>query len=118
MEFGLDTVIAIILAGVVGCVATAATANALDGIPFKAIAASPGKQLWSVLFVIPVPFLLPIGGTAIGYLIAFLWLMLAPTLAAKFYFGPKDAAWSKLLTYHAVFAVVALIVYGLVLRLF
>lgn len=117
MEFSLITIIAIVLAGIAGCVATAATANALADVPFKAVAGNVFKHIWSIIFVIPVPFLLALGGVALGYILSFLWLMMAPTVASKLYFGPKDVPWTKLMTFHAAFALVALIVFTVVIAL-
>ncbi|KPB02774.1 hypothetical protein [Ahrensia marina] len=107
--------LAIILGGIAGCVATAFVANALKGVPVKAVAGNWAKHVWSIIFMIPVPFLI---GLPAGWIIAFLWLVLAPTIASKAHFGPKDLPFMTLCTFHAGFAVVGLLVYALVAAAF
>ncbi len=65
--------------------------------------------------MIPVPLLIVL---PFGLVLAFLWLMLAPTAASKAYFGPKDVPAMTLNIFHAGFAVAALVVYWIVLKLF
>lgn len=107
--------VAIVLAGIVGCVATAFVANMRADVPVKAVAGNWKKHLWSIIFVIPVPFLLTL---PLGLVWSFLWLMLAPTAASKAYFGPKDVPAMTLNTFHAGFAVAALVVYWVVVSVF
>jgi hypothetical protein len=102
--------LAIILGGIIGCVATAFVANALKGVPVKAVAGNWAKHVWSIIFMVPVPMLI---GLPAGWIIAFLWLVLAPTIASKIYFGPKDLPFITLCTFHAGFAVAGLIIYAL-----
>ncbi len=108
--------IAIILAGIAGCVATNLFANWIGGVPLWAIARQWPKHAWSIIFAIPIPLLLTFGGAA-GIAVAFVWLIAAPTVASKAYFGPKEAPWSKLLGFHAGYAIGALVVYLVVVRL-
>ncbi len=112
-----STWIAIALAGIVGCVATALMANWLRDVPISAVAGNWKKHVWSIIFVIPVPLLLGIGGGT-GVFVAYMWLMLAPTIASKVYFGPKDVPVMVLNAFHSAFAVAALVVYVLVTRNF
>lgn len=106
-----STWIAIILAGIVGCIATAIAANLLKGVPFSAVGGSWRKHLWSIIYCIPVPLLLAL---PVGLVVAFVWLMLSPTIGSKAYFGPKDVPHMTLNTFHAAFAAAALVVYFLV----
>ena len=111
------TWIAIILAGIAGCVATAFVANTLKDVPLNAVAGNWAKYVWSIIFCIPIPFLLGIGPFIVGLILAFIWLVLAPTVASKAHFGPKDLPAMTLNTFHAGFAVVALVVYLVVISL-
>jgi hypothetical protein len=108
--------VAIVLAGIVGCIATAGVVQATGSGPFSAVAGNVYKYVWSVIFAIPMPFLLGFGGL-IGLVLAFIWLDLAPTVASKVYFGPKEAPWQKLMTFHAGYGVAALIVYYIIIQL-
>lgn len=103
--------LAIILGGIVGCIATAYVANAMKDVPVKAVAGNWAKHLWSIIFMIPVPFFIALPA---GWIIAFFWLVLAPTVASKVQFGPKDLPFMMLCTFHAGFAFAGLIIYSLV----
>lgn len=107
--------LAIILAGIAGCVMTAIFANSLKGIPVGAIAGNWKKHLWSIIFAIPIPFLFQLGGAA-GVFVAFIWLVLAPTIASKVYFGPKQVPAMTLNGFHSGYAIAALTVFVLVTR--
>lgn len=100
--------LAIIVAGIAGCVATALVANMTKGVPFNAVAGNWAKHVWSIIFFIPVPLLLLLPA---GLLIAFAWLVLVPTIASKVHFGPKDLPHMTLNTFHVGYAVVSLLVY-------
>ena len=113
MDFGVW--LGIILAGIVGCFATALFANWLKNIPISKIAGNLWKHVWSIIFAVRVPALLSYGGNA-GVFFAFLWLMLAPTIASKLHFGPKEVPSMVLNAFHSGFAVAALFVYVLVTR--
>ncbi|GEM_PF-3221269 len=115
MYTDLGVWLGILLGGIAGCVATAFVANILKGVPFTAVAGNPRKHLWSIIFAIPVPFLLASFGGA-GILVAFLWLVLVPTIASKAYFGPKDVPAMTLNAFHCGYAVAVLAVYVLVTR--
>ena len=107
----LDVWLGIVLGGVAGCLAVWAVLYVLAKVPFSAIGGSPGKQLWSVLFMIPVPLILALAAGAAGWVIAIVWLAVAPSAATKYYFGPKTAKWGKTIGFNAIYAVVALVVY-------
>jgi len=103
----------IILAGIAGCFATGFFAYHLKGVPVMAVAGNWKKHLWSIIFAIPIPALL-LWGKEAGVLVAFLWLMLAPTIASKVYFGPKDVPAMMLNAFHCGYAAAALFVYVLI----
>lgn len=113
MYSDVSTWIAIILAGVAGCVATALVANKLKGVPVAAVAGNVWKHVWSIIFFVPVPLFLTWG--SLGILVAFLWLVLVPTAASKVHFGPKDVPAIVLNYFHVGYAVVSLLVYSLVM---
>jgi hypothetical protein len=105
--------LAIGAAGILGCIATGIAVNAKTGRPASVVWGKWQKHVWSMIFALPLPLILgsgiPMGAAVI---IAFLWLMIAPSAASKFHFGPKDAPWGLLMTFHAVFAGVALVTYA------
>lgn len=105
--------VGIIIAGIAGCIATAAVVQATGAGPFSLVAGNIYKYVWSVIYAIPMPFFLGFGGFA-GVVLAFIWLDLAPTVGSKVYFGPKDAPWQRLMTFHAGYGVAALIVFYIV----
>lgn len=109
--------IAIIAAGVIGCIATGFAVQLATGHPMKAVATHPGKQLWSVIFAIPLPFLLGLSSNIVGLIIAFLALALMPSIASKLYFGPKEVPFHKLMIFNGVYAVTAIVVFMAVVHL-
>ena len=113
MYTDLGVWLGIIFGGIAGCVATALFANWLKGVPISRVVGNPRKHLWSIIFAIPVPFILSILGTS-GVFIAFLWLVLAPTIASKTYFGPKDVPAIVLSAFHCGYGAAVLAVYALV----
>lgn len=113
--------IAIVAGGVAGCLGLWVFLNQMAGVPFRALGGHPGKQLWSVIFMIPVPAIFILCGQAgipyaLAWVVAGIWLAVAPSAATKFYFGPKTAKWGKTIAFNAIYAIIALLVYWLVLR--
>ncbi|MFK7901263.1 MAG: hypothetical protein AB8B49_00310 [Nitratireductor sp.] len=108
--------IAIILAGIAGCIMTAIFAKAIKGIDISAIAGNWKKHLWSIIFAIPIPFLFSLD-VSWGIFIAFAWLVLAPTIATKLYFA-KDIPLSSMTlnAFHCGYALMALLVFVWVTR--
>lgn len=109
----LSVWLGIVLGGIAGCFATGLFANWLKGVPVMKVAGNPAKHLWSIIFAVPIPVLLYLGG-GVGLLLAFAWLVLAPTIASKLHFGPKDVPAMVLNAFHTGYAVAALFVYVLV----
>jgi hypothetical protein len=90
---------------IAGCAATAVAFNAVTGKPVSTIAGNWRKHVWSIVFALPalIVFHLDLPLT-FSLLILVVWLVLAPSIAAKYVFGPKDADWSFLLMLHAAYA--------------
>lgn len=116
MYTSLAVWIGIIVGGVAGCLVLWAVLFQLAKVPFKALGGHPGKQLWSVLFMIPVPLILSLVASPANWLLALIWLAVAPSAATKYYFGPKTAKWGKTIGFNAIYGVAALVVYWLVVR--
>lgn len=114
MYTNINVLVAIAMAGIAGCLMTAFFANSINGIPVSAIAGNWKKHIWSIIFAIPIPMLL--GMNQFGVVIAFLWLILAPTIASKVYFGPKEVPAMVLNAFHSGYAIAALLVYVFVSR--
>ncbi|MEZ5811171.1 MAG: hypothetical protein R3D45_07110 [Rhizobiaceae bacterium] len=106
----LSTWLGIVFGGVAGCLAVAFLGMA-KGAPFSAIGGNLGKQLWSVIYAIPVPLLLQ-AGAVIGLVLAFAWLVVSPIIGLKTVFKPQvRLRMSNLLIGHAVYAIAVLAVY-------
>ena len=116
MYASIQVWLGIVLGGVAGCLGLWLVLRALANVPFRALGGNPGKQLWSVLFMMPVPAILGLVGGALAWLLALAWLAVAPTAATKYHFGPKTAKWGKTIGFNAIYAVIALAVYWLVMR--
>jgi hypothetical protein len=106
-------ILGVIVAGVAGCVVTSLFVHWIAGAPMWAVARQWPKHVWSIIFAIPLPWLLAVGGAA-GAFIAFVWLVAAPTVASKTYFGPKEAPWMRLFAFHSGYALAAMFAYALV----
>ena len=90
---------------VCGCLATAVAFNAVTGKPVFVIAGNWRKYLWSVIFALPALFIFDLDvPLALTLLFLVGWLIVAPSVAAKFVFGSKDAAWSFLFMLHSAYA--------------
>ncbi|NJS14632.1 MAG: hypothetical protein HC788_08540 [Sphingopyxis sp.] len=105
-------VVALLGAGICGCLATAFTLQAISGRSAWVVAGNWRKHVWSIIFASPLILLdnIPVPGVG-GIMLSLLWLGLAPTLASKLYFGPKDAPWQRLFTLHFAYAFAALAVF-------
>ena len=118
MYDSLTVWLAIIAAGIIGCIATGVAVQMATGYPMKNVAAHPGKQLWSVIFAIPLPFLLGISSNLVGLIIALFALALMPSIASKLYFGPKEVPFSKLMIFNGIYALAAIGTFLAVVHLF
>ena len=88
-----------------GCLATAVAFNAVTGKPVFVIAGNWRKYLWSIVFALPALALFQLTmPLALTLLILVGWLIVVPSVAAKFVFGSKDAEWSFLLMLHSAYA--------------
>jgi hypothetical protein len=109
---------AVILAGIAGCIATGVTLQAMRGVPGKVVYGNWKKHVWSIIFAIPLMWIASTGLPLwLATLVAFAWLALAPTIASKYHFGPKDAPFSKILQLHFAYAAAALAVFLAVVHL-
>jgi hypothetical protein len=111
-------IIAVIVAGIAGCFATGFALQTLRGVPGSVVYGNWKKHIWSVLFAVPLIWITSAGLPLWAALVAaFAWLALAPTVASKYYFGPKTSPFSAILQLHLVFAAVALAVFLAVVHL-
>ena len=114
----LGTALAVVVAGIAGCFATGLMLKALTGRSPMVVAGNWRKHLWSIIFAIPLPFLLTLPGSRwLNLALAFVWLMLAPSVASKFHFGPKDAPWQRLFMLHGAYGFVAILAFMVVVHL-
>lgn len=114
----LSTWIAIIAGGVIGCFGIGYIAHITTKAPLSVLATNPGKQLWSVIYMIPVPFLIAVGGSPIGFLLALIWLTVMPSIGVLTVFKPsRPLTNAQLFSGNGVFAVIALVAYGIVAAL-
>ena len=110
--FDFSTWVAIVIAGVAGCLASWLLAYAVARAPFRLIGGHPGKQLWAVIFAIPIPLLISLGGPALGPIIGFAWLTIAPSVGVRTVFPPSHKITNaQLLVGNSVYAFAALAVY-------
>ena len=92
-------------AAVCGCLGTAIAFRAVTGKPASTIALNWRKHVWSIIFVMPVLFLIYVPlPKSVTLLVAIVWLIMGPSVAAKYFFGSKDTPWSFLLMLHSAFA--------------
>lgn len=94
---------------VCGCLATSIAFNAVTGKPASIIAGNWRKHLWSILFALPALLIFDLGLPLTLVLLALVgWLILAPSIAAKYVFGSKNAPWPFLLMLHSAYALTTL----------
>lgn len=117
MYLSLQLWLAMVIGGMAGCVGVWAVLAAMAKVPFRAVGGNPGKQLWSVLFMIPVPAILWFVPWPLSWAVALAWLAVAPTVATKYYFGPRTVKFGKTVAFNAIYGLVALVVFRLVLSI-
>lgn len=110
--------VGIIAGGMLGCLVVGLIAMS-RGASFSALAGHPGKQLWSVIFAIPIPFILQLAGSVIpGIVLAIIWLTAAPVIGVKTVFPPAmPITTGQLILGNLIYAVVALIVFMVVVAI-
>jgi hypothetical protein len=90
---------------IAGCLATSIAFNAVTGKPASTIAANWRKHAWSIVFALPALILFDTNFPLTFSLLSLtIWLILAPSLAAKHVFGSKQAEWSLLVMLHSAYA--------------
>ena len=111
--------VGIILGGAIGCFLVGLIAVS-RGAKLSAVSTNPGKLLWSVIFAIPIPFLLHLGGSMIpGLLLAFVWLTVAPSVGVWTVFPPKrPISNAQLVIGNGVWAVLTLIIFTVAVGIF
>ncbi len=109
----------IVLGGIAGCLVVGLIAMS-RGARFSDLAGHPGKQLWSVIFAIPIPFILQLAGSMIpGLILALVWLTAAPIIGLKTVFKPAmRLKMSQLVIGNGIYAIVTLIVFMIVVAIF
>jgi hypothetical protein len=114
----VTTILGVVLAGIAGCFATGFALQKARGVPGSVVYGNWKKHVWSIIFAVPLIWMMSLGlSVTLATIVAFVWLALAPTIASKFYFGPKDTPFTGILQLHIVFAAVALAVFLAVVHL-
>ncbi len=113
--FTSKTVIAAVLAGVIGTLANSVAVAALFGAPLLGLIFSFGRLTVAILVaLLLIPIFARMEGIA-AWITALVTLTVLPTLLAKTVFA-AGAPWIMVLMVNAVYAVAAIIVYVLVNR--
>jgi hypothetical protein len=108
-----------VASAVSGCLATSLVYSSITGKPASIIAGDWRQYAWSVLFALPaVPILQLDPHGPVSLLVLVVWLIVAPTIAAKFAFRSKDGEWQFLLMLHSAFAFTTLASIVLLSRVF
>ncbi len=113
--FNTRTIIAAVLAGIAGTIANSIAITAVMGAPLMPLILSFGREAVAILVAL---LLIPIFARMAGptaWITSFLTLTILPSVLAKLVFG-AGAAWGAVLMLNAVYAIVAIIVYLLVVR--
>ncbi len=110
--FQLGPWLGIILGGIIGCLVVGFIAMS-RGAKFSDLAGHPGKQLWSVIFAIPIPFIFQIAGSMVpGIILVVIWLTAAPIIGLKTIFKPSmQLSMLQLIIGNGIYAIVALFVF-------
>lgn len=109
-------IIAAILAGAVGTLANAAAAALLiSPEKFGQLASAPGRYGVAIALSLTLPLLAQITQGVPFAILGFILLTGGASLLAKLVFG-SGAAWPMVLSLNAVYAVAALVTYGLIAR--
>lgn len=104
MQIAPAEIAVVVASAVAGCFATSLVFNVVTGKPAAIVAGNWRKHLWSIIFALPALVIFDLSlPLALALLVLVGWLILAPSLASKFIFGPKDAAWSFLLMLHSAY---------------
>ncbi|MEQ9607879.1 MAG: hypothetical protein RLN99_09460 [Kiloniellaceae bacterium] len=109
----LRTVLAVVLAGVAGVLATAAAAALVVTPMLWQLAAAPSRYLIGIVLAVLVPLIYRLKPNAWGAALALLLLTLLPSLAAKLALGAL-IAWPTLLALNFTYALAVLVVYRVV----
>ena len=113
--FSTRAIIAVIVAGIAGTIANSFAITALAGAAVLPLIFSLGRNLVAIIvaFLLPLIYARMTGFTA--HIVSFLALTIIPSILAKTVFAAA-APWGIVLGVNAVYAVVAIIVYVLIVR--
>ena len=111
----MRTLIAIILAGILGSLAVFVSANLLAGAPFVVLATQWGAYIVAILIVATFPFIYAAMNPAPAGVVCLLLATIVPTVLAMTVFASGDPTPFLVgLGFNAIFAIVALIVYNVI----
>ena len=111
----MRTLLAIIIAGIVGSLATFVAVNLLAGIPLEASLTRWGAYIVAILVVATFPFIYAAMNPVPAGLVCLIVGTVVPAVLANTVFLEGDPTpWLPLLGFNAVFALVALVVYNLI----
>ena len=111
----LKTIVAVVVAGIVGTIANSAAITAAFGAPFVPLAISPGRNLVAILVAALLPLIYGRLTGAAAHLVALLALTVIPSVLAKTVFAAQ-APWLAVLLLNGVYALAAIVVYLLITR--
>lgn len=111
----MRTLLAILLAAIVGSLATFVSANLLAGVPLDASLTRWGAYVVAILTVATFPFIYAAMNPAPAGVVCLIVATLVPTVLAQTVFASGDPQpWLVVLGFNAIFAIVALIVYNII----
>ena len=105
------------VSGIIGCIATLLARKAMFGQDAKISTDRWKSCALAMLLALPLALLKGTGIVQTPLLMLVLcWLVIAPSIAAKFLDSMKGVAWSELMTLNATYAFVTLAVYLLAME--
>lgn len=113
--FTTRTLIAVLLAGIVGTIVNSLAAAAVVGAPLAALLTRWGGYVVAILVAALLPVIYARMAGAAAHAVAVAALTIIPSLLAKFVFG-IGAPWGIVLILNAVYAVAAILTYLAFLR--
>ena len=113
--FDTRTIIAAVLAGIAGTIANSIAITAAMGAPLMPLIFSFGREAVAILVaLLLIPIFARLSGAS-AWICSFLTLTILPSVLAKLVFD-AGSSWSAVLMLNAVYAIVAILVYVLVVR--
>ena len=115
MSETIRTIIATVLAGVVGNVVNAVAASLLIRPELIDFALVPGRYAVAILVAALIPIFMALVGGMPALLLSFVGLTVVPSLLAKLVFG-SGAPWILVLVLNAIYAIAAMVTYKAIAR--